>query len=112
MVPDAAVEIKPNDLVTQGVYEQKVYLFDWDRYKLADGVSIDDNDFTLTLVKPKNGTATLASDNESILAGSRKVWLRLSGGERGDVYRVSSRVVTNEDPAQAFELSFLLLIEG
>ncbi len=110
MVPDAAIEIKPGDLVRQGLYEQKVYLFDWDRYKLASNVSIDDSTFTITLVRP-SGTSTLVSDNEDILAGFRKCWLRLSGGAIGDLYRVSSRVVTNEDPAQSFELFFLLLIE-
>lgn len=111
-MPDAAIEIQPMDEVRQGVNEVKVYLFDWGRYKLASGVTIDQNDFTIARIKPSTVTGTLVKDNENILSGSRKVWLRLSGGTLGDRYRISSRVVTNEDPAQTFELSFLLLIEG
>ena len=109
-MPEAAIEIRPGDLVRKGPYEKKVYLFDWDRYKLASGVLIDDSTFTITKVRP-SGSVDVTTDNEHILSGDRKTWLRIMDGTAGDLYSVSNRIVTNEDPTQTFELSFFLLIE-
>ncbi len=114
VVPGAPIEITPHDLVTQGVDEQKVYLFDWGRLKLGPGVSIDFNLFTLTLVKPVDGTpGLLVKDTEQILADGRRCWLRLYGNAlvAGYLYRVASKITTDENPAQVFERSFYLLIE-
>lgn len=97
--------------MTQGSAEQKVYLFDWGRYKLASGVTIVDSVFTFTKIRPAGGVG-LVSDHENVLSGERKTWLRLGGATTGDYYQVTNTVTTNEDPSQTFSLSFRLLIEN
>jgi hypothetical protein len=110
VVPEGAIEIQPGDLVRKGQYEEKVYLFDWDRYKLATDVIIEESTFTVTTLRP-GGVVNVTTDNESILSGERKTWLRIMDGTVGDLYTVSNRVTTNENPSQTFEVSFELLIE-
>jgi hypothetical protein len=110
VLPEAAIEIRPDDLVVQGPNEARVYMFDWDRENLASGVTIDASVFTITAIRPPSNTA-LVKDNEDILAADRKTWLRLSVGTLGAIYRISNRITTNESPAQTKELSFFLKIE-
>lgn len=110
VIPSGAIEIVPGDEVRQGLNEQKVYLFDWDRRTLADAVTINASTFTITALKPSDDTA-LTKDSETVLSGDRKTWLRLMGGTLGARYQITNAIETNEDPAQKFEKSFFLLIQ-
>lgn len=110
MVPDGAIEIQPDDLVWKSPNEEKVYLFDWDRRRLATAVTIDDFVFTITKVRGV-GAATLTSDNETLLTGDRQTWLRVIGGTLGHTYQISCQITTNENPSQTFEQSFFVLIQ-
>lgn len=100
----------PGDLVEQGPNDVRVYVFDWDARNLPAAVTIDSSVFTVTAVHPASAAA-LTVDNELILSGDRKTWLRLSGGALGATYDIANRIVTNETPAQTKELSFRLLIQ-
>lgn len=88
-------------------------MFDWDREnKLAAGVTIDTNTFIVTAIKPS--TAALPTvDEETVLSDGRRTWLRIDGttAALGARYKVANRVLTNEDPAQTFELSFEIIIQ-
>lgn len=86
-------------------------MFDWDRRDLATDVLIDNSVFTITSVRPRNDTA-LTSDNETVLSGERKTWLRLLGGTLGATYNVSNTITTNEDPPQIKAVSFFVKIEA
>jgi len=85
-------------------------MFDWDRRKLATSVTIDSSVFTVTKIRP-SGTVDVTVDNEHVLDGTRKTWLRISDGTLGDLYEIENTITTNEDPAQTFDASFRLLIQ-
>lgn len=111
-MPEAAIEIRPGDLVVQGPNEARVYMFDFDRENLPAGVTIDAFAFTVTAVRPATAGAPTV-DNEDVLADERKTWLRIdtSTGTFGATYRVSCTITTNESPSQTKERSFFLKIE-
>jgi hypothetical protein len=106
-----AIEILDGGLATKDPSDVAVYEFNWDRNNLASSVTISSSAFTLTVLKPVSGDATLTKDSESILSGSRKTQLRLTGGAVGTLARVDNRIVTNESPAQTKERHFLVKIE-
>jgi hypothetical protein len=81
-----------------------VYVIDYDTEHLATGVEFTAfGTFTIT-------PAGLTSDNESLLAGARKVRCRLSGGTPGVTYRVEHKATTNESPSQTPVSVFLVVI--
>jgi hypothetical protein len=45
------------------------------------------------------------------LSGSRSTQFRLTDGTAGRKYKVTNRIVTNEDPAQTLDAAFYVLIQ-
>lgn len=89
--------------------EVLVYQFDYDTLNLASGVALTSAGTFVLL--PAAGI-TLTKDNETLLAGSRKTSVRLSGGTVGTKYTVINRVTTNETPSQTKEKRFSLRIKS
>lgn len=94
--------------------------FDWDAMALPAGVTIADYGFTTSYVRggPRdsngNPTVFLVVDEVSLLSGLRKVQVRIhmstTGLGAGAVWRVASRIVTNETPPQTKERSFFVKV--
>lgn len=109
----SVITITENGLVTKDPSDIKVYLLDWDVQNLAVGATITTSVFTITPGPGSPATsADLTQDNASILTGSRKTQVRLSGGTLGQQYEVTNRIVTNETPAQTKERSFSILVQN
>lgn len=98
--------IRPGGLTTKDPNSIELFTFDWDAEHLAASVTITTSSFTIS-----GPDANLTQDNASILSGSRKTQVRLTGGTAGATYTVTNRIVTNETPAQTKDASFKVLIE-
>ena len=100
--------------ITDGGYcekdsdEQLVYVFDFDTLNLAAGVEIVPP--PSLLIVPND--ATLTSDSLGLIAGNRKVQVRLAAGTLGKRYSVGVRITTNEAPTQTKEKRFFLRIKS
>ena len=100
--------------ITDGGYCEKdsdealVYVFDFDTLNLAPGVEISPP--PSLLLTPND--STLTSDNLGLIAGNRKLQVRLSAGTIGQRYTVAVRVTTNEAPSQTKEKRFYLRIKS
>lgn len=101
--------IQAGELLVLDPSDKRVISFDWG--VLAEGVTIASNTFTITTVK-QNGLTILTKDNET--TGSRTVQLRLDATTTtaGDKYRVASKIVTSEVPAQTIERQFTVRIQN
>lgn len=101
--------------ITKDPSDIRVYTFDWSEDNLPVGVTIASQTVTVTALAPSTtDTALVASTTGSglgITGSSRKVTLQLSGGTLGQLYQVTSEIVTSETPAQTKQQSFLLLVE-
>src|SRR5688572_26378073 len=102
--------IPDGDLIRKDPADIKTYVFDWDAAHLATGVTISTSTFTLTTLRPTGDTA-LTKDQPSILSGSRKTQIRLTGGTLGGYYKLDNTIVTNESPAQTIERSVFITVE-
>lgn len=107
----SVVTVRDGDTIELKPTEKKVVQFDYDEDNLADGVTIT-NVFTIYVVQ-QNGATLLTKDNPSVLAGSRKVQVRLDGttATLGDLYELSSVATTNESPVQVKDKRILVLIQ-
>ena len=105
-----AITIDEGRTTTQDPNDFRVYQFDWDTSNLAAAATISTSAWTLTTLFPSGATA-LTKDNESIVSGSRKTQVRLSGGSAGATYKIDNQIVTNESPAQTKNRHFLLKVE-
>jgi hypothetical protein len=85
--------------------DEAVYIFDWDS-RLGEGVIIEDFSFITS-----GPDALLTLEEESLLSGSRSTQFRLTDGTAGRKYKVTNRIVTNEDPAQTLDAAFYVLIQ-
>jgi hypothetical protein len=107
----SVITIRPGDQVTKDPSDAKVYVFDWDTQNLGAGVIIATSEWSITPIRPSLTDALLLDDSDSILAGTRKTHVRLTGGTYGQIYEVANRITTNETPSQTKERSFRILIE-
>jgi hypothetical protein len=105
--------ISSGGLVVIDPSDKRVVVFDWDTEALAADVEIASNTWTITAIKQIGATA-LTKDNEGIVTGNRKVQCRLDAttATAGDRYLVSSKITTDESPAQTLEQSFKVLIQN
>jgi hypothetical protein len=104
-----SITIRAGGQVTKDPDASEVYVVDWDSEHLTAGVTITTSAWTIT--KLRGATSSMTKDSESILAGSRTTQLRLIGGTLGQIYRVTNRIVTNENPTRTKDASFKVLIE-
>lgn len=100
-------EIYDGNLLTKDPDVTEVYLADWDREALAEGVELADAG-TLA-ARPADGALVLGGP--ALAAGNRTVTFSIGGGRPGRRYRVTHRVTTNEMPARELERSFYILIQ-
>lgn len=102
--------------VSKDPSDVKVYTLDWDAKNLAATVTITNQTITIAAVWPSTTdtslTASTTGTGLGILAGSRKVGVKLSGGTLGQLYEVTNQIVTSETPAQTKERSFRVLVEN
>lgn len=108
----STVIVKPGGVIEKDPNEKKTIPFDWDTDgNLAEGAIISISTWTITAERPTGESpVNLDSDNESILAGSRKTQARLTGGTLGTRYRVTNHITTNESPNQEKEKSVFVEI--
>lgn len=104
------ITIMDKGLAEKDSDESLVYVFDFDGANLPDGVELVSSG--TVVITPIESPAVLIDDNQSLLAGNRKVQVRLAGGTIGTRYRVALRVTTNESPNQIKEKYFLLHIKS
>lgn len=97
------LSLDPND--------QLLVSFDWDSEALPTGVSIASYVHTISVIRQSGATA-LTKDQESQTSRSTRLRLIGSTATLGDKYLVSSKITTNETPAQTIERSFTVLIEN
>ena len=107
----STVTINEDGLIPKDPADVKVYTFDWDAENLAAAATIVSSLWTIAAIKPSKTDAALTKDQESILSGSRKTALRLTGGTLGQVYEVTNTIVTSETPAQTKERSVRVLVQ-
>jgi hypothetical protein len=90
---------KPGDLILKDPQSVEPYTFDWTAYlaELGDDVLIEDSELFIDPVGAES-PAVLVIDDDSILDGGRKVQLWYSGGTKGMVYILTSRITTNSTP--------------
>lgn len=113
---DSDALIMPGPItITDGGYceqdsdERLVYVFDFDALNLPSGVELT-SEGTL-LITPND--ASLTTDSLALIAGNRKVSLRVGPATTVGVrYSVRLRVTTNENPAQIKEKGFVLRIRS
>ena len=101
-----STNILSSGLVTKDPDSAEVFVVDWGQQRLATAVTIDTSTWTVT-----GADATLVDDEASILSGSRKTQIRLTGGTLHKLYTVTNTIVTNESPAQTLDASFDVWIE-
>lgn len=99
-------EIQSGGLVVKDPNSIEVFVVDWDRENLPEGVTITSSEWEIS-----GRDAVLTSDQTSVISGSRKAQVRLSAGTLGYKYTVTNRIVTNETPAQTKDASFSVLIQ-
>jgi hypothetical protein len=92
--------------------DKRVVEFDWDAEGLPTGVEIDTSTWTITAIK-QSGVTALTNDNSSIAADNRSTLTRLlaTTATVGDMYWVSNKIVTNENPVQEIEQRFKVLVQ-
>jgi len=107
----AQTTIYSGDLLVMDPSDERVIDMDWSA--LPDGVTINSQVFTISVLK-QNGVTALTKDNESIDAGGRITQLRLlaTTATLGDKYQVSNKITTTETPPQKIERSFFVRIEN
>jgi hypothetical protein len=110
IIPEAAIEIRPGDLVRQGDQELCIYRFNWDREHLSADALIETSAFIATPMNNPDAVA-LNIDATAIIDSQRRTWLRVTGGTVGTKYRITNRITTNETPIRGPERSFFLLIQ-
>lgn len=110
-----SLTITDGGAVTKDPSDIRVFTFDWDAENLEDGVTIANQTVTVAAISPSTvDTALVASTvgtGLGIVSSSRKVAVKLSAGTLGQLYQVTSEIVTNETPAQTKQRSFFVLIE-
>ena len=103
------ITIRDSGFCEQDSDDVKLYVFDFDALNLAEGVELVDAG-TL-IVTPS--TPVLTTSNHALMAGNRKVQVRLGTATTVGVrYRVAVRVTTDEVPAQIKEKWFTLRIKS
>ncbi len=107
----STITILDGELVTQDLADIRVYEFDWDAENLATGVTVPATPptITATALRPSAATA-LTLDQKSVVTGNRKTRVRVTGGARGALYRITNQVVTDESSTQTKNKWFDLLI--
>jgi hypothetical protein len=107
--------INDGGLVIKDSADIEVYQFDWDTDNgLPASVTIASFTVTATAIAPSDATAlTLTSSGTGlgIQTGSRKVNVKVSGGDAGARYVLTNQVVTSETPARTRERSFYVLVQ-
>lgn len=98
--------MSPGDLKLKDPSSIKNAQFDWSAY-LAAGVTIVTPTITVTGPDAVLATASVALD-----VTSQKVNYKISGGTVGWLYTVTSRIVTNETPAQTDDRSIQVRIQN
>lgn len=108
----STVTIVPGGLVTFDPNDKRTITFDFDQLNLAAAVTLASYLITITPIQ-QNGVTVLSKDNESLLAGNRKIIARFlaTTATLGDRYRVSVKGVTNETPAQEKEYSIVIAVQ-
>ena len=104
--------INAGQQMTKGPNEQLVATFTW-----ADNLGADATiaSQAMTPTQLKGTSASLAVDTSSsglgVQADNQSVKIRLTGGEEGEEYLVTSQVTTNESPDEIKEQSFVVLVQ-
>lgn len=105
------ITVRSGATVTQDPNDSLVYRLNWDEENLGEGVVLTGAG-TITITADDEASPSLEADQLALLEGNRSARVRLTGGELGQTYRVSHRIVTNESPAQTKEKSFFVLIQN
>jgi hypothetical protein len=107
--------IHDGGLVIKDPADVEVYQFDWDTDPgLPTSVTIATQTVTATAISPSDATAlTLTSSGTGlgIQSGSRKVNVKVAGGDAGARYVLTNQVITSETPARTRERSFYVLVQ-
>lgn len=105
-------EINAGGTIVFDPSDKRVVIFDWDRQALETSVTIDTSTWTITAVRQSGATA-LTSDNATIVSGDRKTQIRLlaTTATLGDIYWVSNKIVTDENPVQEIEQRFRVIVQ-
>lgn len=92
----------PGDVLRHDPDALLVYEMDWTSW--LEGTAIVQT--SAWSISPTGPTL----DNESIVTGSKKTRVRISAATAGEIYTVTNRVTTDENPAQTDDRSFVLMV--
>src|SRR6185436_14023084 len=92
--------VRDGATVTKDPSDILIYVFDWDAKNLAASVIINSQNTTVVGLSGDVTTTPMVITDQNIMAGSRKVQVRLSAGAVGSLWRVSNFIQTNESPDQ------------
>jgi hypothetical protein len=104
----APITIQAGDLVVHDPDATKLYHFDWTD-RLGSGVALATAETVITLVRPAGNAAAFAAlttSNETTSLATHQI--ELATPQRGAIYRITSRITTDETPAQSLDGSFFL----
>jgi hypothetical protein len=101
-----STQIHSGGLTTKDPDAIELFTMDWDQENLPTGVGISSSSWTVT-----GPDTDLTTDQPSVLSGSRRTQVRLSGGTTGKTYTVTNQIVTNTSPSETKDRSFRVLIE-
>lgn len=111
---ETIVTVRDGQTVVQDPGESLVYHFMWGRLNLQPDVNIASGVMSIRKITPTTGSPVAAVDNDLVLTDGRTHQVRVvSGGDsaNGHLYEVTSRIVTDEVPAQTKERSFRIRIQ-
>lgn len=99
---------KPGDLIAKDPSSDEPQGFDWTAYlaELGAGVTIVTSTWTVT-----GSDASLSTHDPSIVTGSLKTQVYLSGGTPGALYVVANKIVTNSATPVTDERSFNVQVD-
>jgi hypothetical protein len=95
----------PGDVIIKDKDSALFYECDWTN-GLPSGETISTSTWLIT-----GDDAALTQSNDSILSGSKKTRVRLSGGTLKTRYTVVNRIVTSGSPSQTADRSFFISVQ-
>jgi hypothetical protein len=106
----AGLTVEDGAQITKDPETIRIYGWNWDRY-LEDAVTVVQSSWLVLPVRPKSAGATpLTVDNAALQVGSRATQIRVLGGTKGHVYKLTNRVIPSSIPAESFDASITILI--
>lgn len=109
-MPPTIIEITDGGKIFKDPADKTRIRFVWDSHFDSAAQLIDEGEFTITSVRPVEGSPVSLSisgvDVPVLASGNRDVDFTLIDGTPNVLYRVAHKVTTNEIPAQIRERSF------